>query len=416
MRSVGRSGGWGILVGLVGAACTLPNAAYEGTGADEPTEGSVSTGATEGNGQTTVTAGEDAGTVDGTGEDPPGPCTRDLDCADGTYCNGREICDPEHPEADDDGCVAGPGDPCEPEVSSCDEEQGRCVTNCELDTDVDDDGVASIDCPGGTDCNDQNDDVFPGATEVCDENALDEDCNPESLGDVDGDMDDQISHECCNQSVRGVKCGSDCDDTVFGIGAAGSDWNHCSACDQGCAPLESCFVGGECLPARRVFVTSQQTNGNIGGLEAADSFCQEHAEALALEGTWRAFLVDGTASLTRLEHANVPYVRLDGAQVAASWMDLVDGGIAVPINRDEQRSVIDGPGARAWTGLTTFGDNPTDADCENWTSAAETSCLIEGICGASGDVMSTSALWATQEGGVDCNFAFHLYCIEQLPG
>ena len=53
-------------------------------------------------------------------------------------------------------------------------------------TDFDGDGVFSIQS-GGQDCDDQNADVFPGATEIC--NELDDDCD----GQTDDDDTDLAS-------------------------------------------------------------------------------------------------------------------------------------------------------------------------------------------------------------------------------
>ena len=39
-------------------------------------------------------------------------CTTDEACDDGQFCTGMEVCAPEEPEADEDGCVSL-GSPCE---------------------------------------------------------------------------------------------------------------------------------------------------------------------------------------------------------------------------------------------------------------------------------------------------------------
>ncbi len=107
-------------------------------------------------------AGPDAG-FDG------GRCTRDLDCDDGLFCNGQERCVAGR-------CVAGApigcddGNPCT--VNTCDNRTRSCDTTIR---DRDGDGAADALC-GGTDCNDMNARVHPGAREVCD-NGIDDDCN-----------------------------------------------------------------------------------------------------------------------------------------------------------------------------------------------------------------------------------------------
>jgi hypothetical protein len=52
------------------------------------------------------------------------PVPDDTVCDDGTYCNGKELCDPDNPERDANGCVAGTY-PCL-DFQICDEDQDIC--------------------------------------------------------------------------------------------------------------------------------------------------------------------------------------------------------------------------------------------------------------------------------------------------
>ncbi|MCU0672597.1 MAG: putative metal-binding motif-containing protein [Myxococcota bacterium] len=124
-------------------------------------------------------------------------CNLDSDCDDGVYCNGTERC------VDDDGartCVSG-SLPC---ADACLESEQRCE-GCR---DSDGDGSADAAC-GGTDCDDSDATVYPGATEVCDPEGIDEDCDPSTLG-RDADGDGFVDAACCNGDV----CGTDCNDAV----------------------------------------------------------------------------------------------------------------------------------------------------------------------------------------------------------
>ena len=163
-------------------------------------------------------AGSDGGTDAVTG------CTSDDECTDGVFCNGAELCDPEDPRADADGCVTGAGDPCM-DGRTCVEEMGACLTDCELDPDADGDGVDSAEC-GGTDCDDGDPERFPGATEVCDDD--DEDCDPDTVGDTDADFDEAISAVCCNGDV----CGTDCNDSAAAIFPGATE--VCNGVDDDC--------------------------------------------------------------------------------------------------------------------------------------------------------------------------------------
>lgn len=127
-------------------------------------------------------------------------CTEDRDCSDGLFCNGDESCNPSAPGANPSGCLAGTP-PC---TDMCDEVADTCLTDCE---DADGDGVPDIAC-GGSDCDDGDANVFPGAAEVCDDAGVDEDCDPLTVGERDADGDGFAPAECCN----GERCGLDCDD------------------------------------------------------------------------------------------------------------------------------------------------------------------------------------------------------------
>jgi len=132
-------------------------------------------------------------------------CTEDRDCSDGLFCNGEESCNPSAPGANPSGCLAGTP-PC---ANVCDEVADTCLTDC---TDADGDGVPDIAC-GGSDCDDGDADIYPGATEVCDEAGVDEDCDPATVGERDADGDGFAPTECCN----GERCGLDCDDDATAV-------------------------------------------------------------------------------------------------------------------------------------------------------------------------------------------------------
>ena len=137
-------------------------------------------------------------------------CTTDVDCSDSIFCNGAERCMPGAAGADARGCIAAPEPAC---LASqrCVEAVSRCESNCAVARDADGDGHVALAC-GGDDCDDSDAQRFPGNAEVCDP-SHDEDCNPLSVGDSDGDGDGYLDHACCNR-VPGTNavCGLDCDD------------------------------------------------------------------------------------------------------------------------------------------------------------------------------------------------------------
>ena len=103
------------------------------------------------------------------------------------------------------GCVAGVP-PCGDDA--CDDEADRCAGAC---VDADGDGEDDAAC-GGTDCNDDDPTIYSDASEVCDLEGLDEDCDPTTVGNRDIDEDGFVDARCCN----GETCGEDCDETRRG--------------------------------------------------------------------------------------------------------------------------------------------------------------------------------------------------------
>jgi hypothetical protein len=92
-----------------------------------------------------------------------------------------------------------------------------CNPATSIPHDVDGDGLASIEC-GGADCDDEDPARYPGAVEICDAGDRDEDCDPTTFGSRDADGDGFVDDRCCNLGDDGVlRCGEDCDDGKRGV-------------------------------------------------------------------------------------------------------------------------------------------------------------------------------------------------------
>lgn len=156
------------------------------------------------------------------GDDAPSVCRTDTDCSDGVFCNGEERCAPGA-GADARGCVAGTM-ACP--LLECDEATRTCGDAC---PDRDGDGSADVRC-GGTDCDDDDPNVHPDATEICDAEGIDEDCDPSTVSGSEGDVDGDgfYAERCCN----GDECGTDCNDEVRAINPGSLD--VCGGGDQDC--------------------------------------------------------------------------------------------------------------------------------------------------------------------------------------
>ena len=80
------------------------------------------------------------------GDAGPPSCVADLECDDGTFCNGAERCAPASPTADARGCVAALTPCLEGQV--CEEGARVCRTLCSVDEDADGGGARSRECGG----------------------------------------------------------------------------------------------------------------------------------------------------------------------------------------------------------------------------------------------------------------------------
>lgn len=158
-----------------------------------------------------------------------------------------------------------------------------------------------------------------------------------------------------------------------------------------------------------MFATAATFDGELAGTIGADMLCQQAAEAAALGGTWLAYIVDPANPLDRHTPHDVPYVRIDGVQVADNWADLTDESIQNPINVDETGATVTG---NAWTGMINVTPPATgEIYCQGWTSPSG-NCLNEQVCGGAGEIAAVDDHW-------DGYFVFNcfdqhrLYCIEQ---
>ena len=217
-------------------------------------------------------------------------CTSKFECSDGIFCNGEELCAPDHPEASAFGCLRGiacndrpplPGQsritckeqertcegtdptfcthdvecsdgvfcngyercvpdgagtndrgckagipPCGPGLT-CWEEPRECEEEC---PDRDRDGVEDAACGGG-DCDDLDPSRFPGNPEICD-SFHDEDCDVDTIGNRDHDGDGFIDAQCGNIVGDQERYGDDCDDRVALIHPGATE--VCNEVDDDC--------------------------------------------------------------------------------------------------------------------------------------------------------------------------------------
>lgn len=116
---------------------------------------------------------------------------------------------------------------------------------------------------------------------------------------------------------------------------------------------------------KRVFVTSSEYTGDLGGLVGADEKCQAAADSVSLGGAWAAWLSTSTVdAIDRIEGGG-PWVLVDRkTKVFNNRTNLLTTSLRA-IDRDERGKSV--PLARAWAG-TDHGRATADT-CSNWTSS-----------------------------------------------
>lgn len=187
---------------------------------------------------------------------------------------------------------------------------------------------------------------------------------------------------------------------------------------------EECDDGGQdagdgCSPEctkefRRVFVTSEQFSGNMGGVTGAHALCQAAAEEAGLAGMFHAWLSDSTHSPGQdFVKSTVPYLRVDDEEVAADWDELISGTLATGIYVTEwgeapQETVEDciPEGVIvAWTNTRAAGSIASEShSCNEWAAG--------GDLGHTGEAGAFNSGW-TDGCIVPCTTMAPLYCFEQ---
>ncbi len=234
------------------------------------------------------------------------------------------------------------------------------------------------------------------ASETCDDGNTDtESCNY-------GEMNCTVCEATCT-SVAGVT-------SYCGDGA--TDIENNEECDDA-NQIDTDNCKNNCtLGVRRVFVTSQPTQGNFGGLSGGDAYCQSLAGAAGLSGTYFAWLSDNTGTpAERFSQSTVPYHLVDGTLIANNWADLIDGSIANPINLTEQGNTP--PDSSSVCGYTTTVWSNTLSDgtifsvsnhCTDWTGAGVASW---------GRWTAITGNWSRACNGGSCTSVSNLFCFEQ---
>jgi len=169
-----------------------------------------------------------------------------------------------------------------------------------------------------------------------------------------------------------------------------------------------------------VFVTSQKFQGDLGGIDGADTKCQTIAASGNLKGTFKAWLwADNIGPAETFYHSLGRYMRPDKVIVAENFAQLLDGPLLAQVIVTEKKQFIDvfdpdrPPWQAAWTGAAPNGFDLDDieTDCDDWTSSSDQRLgivneLYKGGLGGLGD--------NNQGGGYNCKlYQFPIVCVQQ---
>lgn len=218
---------------------------------------------------------------------------------------------------------------------------------------------------------------------------------------------DTVRDGYCTGTWTGVWFNVHCE--FGGYGCPSYTGKYCSegTCSTDSLPTPSPLP--QSIPAKRIFKTGTQYNGNLGGLAGADQKCQIKANAASLGGVWRAWLSDGNSSASaRLNHFNGPYILLDRSVVADNWTDLTDNTLKRNINITELGN-SDNYWTSVWTGTDPFG-NSTSKNCLNWTTSWGWPYF--GGVGSGGSTLSYWTQGLSDQAYCSSTY-LSLYCFEQ---
>lgn len=154
---------------------------------------------------------------------------------------------------------------------------------------------------------------------------------------------------------------------------------------------------------KHVFITSSTFSGAIGGLEAADMYCQSAATAAGLTGTFHAWISFGTNNAFDRVSDSGPWYTTGNALAFASKADL---------RGTPQSELLDEVGgypqtlAGAWTGSDAQGA-ATSENCEGWTNATA------GATATTGTGFSDDASWGGGNTSLPCTAKAPLICFQQ---
>ena len=157
---------------------------------------------------------------------PPPECESDLDCDDGLYCNGSEICDENKCHAGsnlcpDDGLFCNGIESCDDEMDACVFTENPCEPHLICDEEIDScvGCLDDVDCDDGLHCNGEescvdgvcqleiepclDDELFCNGDEICDED--NDTCIHTGNPCQEGETCDELTDDCLPESPPSIE-------------------------------------------------------------------------------------------------------------------------------------------------------------------------------------------------------------------
>ena len=166
-----------------------------------------------------------------------------------------------------------------------------------------------------------------------------------------------------------------------------------------------------------VFLSSQDYNGNLGGLDGADGICNSLASNAGLPGTYKSWLSNNsTGPIDRFNRFYNYYVLATNDVIAFDWTDLTNGDILRSINVTENKQVRlrppQGNPLYVWTNTLSTGELKTSVwNCSEWTSASHS--LYGSLGRSDGTQDSSQHGWSDCQTIDYCDLPKPIYCFQQ---
>lgn len=347
-------------------------------------------------------------------QNSPSVCNTDDDCFKGEVCNSQRQCVPpsalsdtstEDGEAED---LDGGAD----DVDGNDGSAEDASSKTDVPTDSD-----SQDTSPSTDSASSMRDTAPDTTSP-DSGCRDPGCPCKIANKSEGVCGDGMTNAMGNcthprymQSedthVVDDDKDNDCDGTTDeGTKRAGESCGGPKQCDSGLCDRPS--GGNDSVCAHRVFVTSGNFTGNLGGVGGADQTCQRTAERAGLAGGWKAIISGTTPAKNRIA-IDARIVNIKGAEVAQGGSTFWGSNLANKIKFDEH---LNSRQTKVWTGSTSTGLQDASGLCKKMTSAKNPWAMgSRSLDGAYGQNTASGTGWLNK-GKQNCMSRAALYCID----